>query len=574
MGRYNLLDEKWIQVMQKSGGQIEKVSLKEVFVHASDYFDLAGEMKTQDFAVLRVLLAVLQTVFSRFDSEGNPYDFIEINEETFQQVKPVDLDDLSDDEDPFFETWLSLWKQGKFPEIVQEYLETWRDHFYLFDDKFPFYQVTSEEMEELAKGGGRFFGKNLNRTISESNNKIALFAPVTGEAKDKLCDDQLARWLIMFQGYTGTGDKKKVENVKDKKITYSKGWLYDLGGIYLKGHNLFETLMLNCILSSDFDLNLGEMKAQIPSWERSPLENVDIYFHNRVDNRASLYTNWSRALSFMNDYQEGNPFSCSIAKLPEINHVENFTEPMTCWGWNNSGSNKDQFTPKKHRPDEAVWRHFNVLMGIGKEEGEHFRQPGILSWYHKVCKESSMIELQHFKVAICSVSMQDDGNATSWSPVDEITDEIQMETAVLIDDNKDGWIELIDVLVDNTKICIDKTLLQFVKQISDIRGYDRKDYHLVEQERERLYLEIDRSFRDWLYEIQETDSMNDKALEWYKILERAIRNRGDEISGSASLRDLKGVEKDKKILNIATAYNDFKRNIAAQFRFLQEGGKQ
>ncbi len=350
MGRYNLLDEKWIMVLREDTGQTEKVSLKEVFAHAGDYYDLAGEMKTQDFAVLRVLLAVLQTVFSRFDSEGNPYDFMELNEETFQQMRSVDEEDLFE-EDPFFETWLTLWKKGEFPEIVQEYLEDWRDHFYLFDDEYPFYQVTSEEMEELAKGGGRFFGKNLNRTISESNNKIALFAPVTGEAKDRLCDDQLARWLIMFQGYTGTGDKKKVENVTDKKITYSKGWLYDLGGIYLKGHNLFETLMLNCILSSDFDLKLGEKKAQIPSWERAPLENVDIYFRNRVDNRASFYTSWSRAISFVNDYQEGTPFNCFIAKLPEINHVENFIEPMTCWGWNRSGANKDRFTPNPDKPE-------------------------------------------------------------------------------------------------------------------------------------------------------------------------------------------------------------------------------
>lgn len=572
MGRYNLLDEKWIRVMQKSGGQIEKVSLKEVFVHTGDYYDLAGEMETQDFAVLRVLLAVLQTVFSRFDSEGNPYDFIEINEETFQQLEPVDQDDLSD-EDSYFETWLNLWKKGEFPEIVQEYLEAWRDHFYLFDDMYPFYQVTPEEMEELADGGGQFFGKNLNRTISESNNKIALFAPVTGEAKDKLCNDQLTRWLIMLQGYIGTGDKKKVKNTKS---SCSKGWLYDLGGIYLKGHNLFETLMLNCILSIEFDKQDGEIiKAQIPSWERSPSENVDIYFHNYVDNRAGLYTSWSRAVSFMDDYHEGNPFSCFIAKLPEINHVGNFTEPMTCWGWNGSGPNKDQFTPKKHRSDEAVWRHFNVLMGVGKENKERFRRPGILSWYHKICEKGSIRELQHFKVIICNVSMRDDGNATSWSPVDEIIDEIQMETAVLIDDNKDGWIEMINVLVDNTKNCIEKTLVQFVRQISVIRGYDSKDYHFVEQERERLYLEIDQSFRGWLYELEETDSMNGKALDWYRILKGAILNRGNEIFRNASFTDLKGIQqKEKGFMNIATAYNEFKRNIAVQFKFLQEGGKQ
>ena len=97
MGRYNLLDEQWIAVIRESGGQTERVSLKEVFAHAGDYYDLAGEMKTQDFAILRVLLAVLQTVFSRFDSEGKPYEMMEIDEETFRQIKPVDREDLGEE---------------------------------------------------------------------------------------------------------------------------------------------------------------------------------------------------------------------------------------------------------------------------------------------------------------------------------------------------------------------------------------------------------------------------------------------------------------------------------------------
>ncbi|MCC8191976.1 MAG: type I-E CRISPR-associated protein Cse1/CasA [Ruminococcus sp.] len=578
MGRYNLLDEKWIQVLLKNGGGVKKVSLKEVFSNAGDYYDLAGEMKTQDFAVLRVLLAVLQTVFSRFDSEGNPYDFLEIDEETFTQKEPADWEDL-DDEDPFFETWLSLWEKGEFPEIVQDYLEAFRDRFYLFDDKYPFYQITPEQMKELASGGGQFFGKNLNRTISESNNKIAMFAPITGKAedKDKLCDDQLARWLIMLQGYTGTGDKKKVElkDVKDKKITYSKGWLYDLGGLYLKGNNLFETLMLNCILSSDFDKKLSdEMRTQIPAWERSPRENVEAYFHNKLDNRASIYTSWSRALSISQDYQEGSSFSCFIAKLPEINHVENFLEPMTCWQFNKAGDNKDKFTPKKHQQEKAVWRNFNVLMGVGLEEGERFQKPGIISWYQTVCEDDSMSQLRNFKVTINSVSMQDDGNATSWAPVDEIIDEIQMETAVLIDNNKDGWIETINTLVNKTKEYIENTLVRFARQVSAIRGYDSKDYHYVEQQREGLYLEIDQHFRNWLYEIDENDSTNEKSLEWYRTLKEAILNRGNEIFKNATYKDLKGIKNDNGLINIATEYSKFKRNISVQFKFLQEGGKQ
>ncbi len=595
MGRYNLLDEKWIMVLREDTGQTEKVSLKEVFAHAGDYYDLAGEMKTQDFAVLRVLLAVLQTVFSKFDSEGNPYDFMEIDKKTFRQLEPVDREDLPDDEDPFFETWLNLWKKGEFPEIVQEYLEAWRDHFYLFDDKYPFYQVTPEEMEELAernsKGeyGTKICGKNINRTISESGNKIALFAPIKEGIKDNLQNNQLARWLIMYQGYSGTGDKTKA---RKQEVTYSKGWLYDLGGVYLRGDNLFETLMLNCVLSSDFDEQFDDeiMKIQIPSWERSPLENVDCYFFNQVDNRAGLYTNWSRAISFDKNFQDGMQFQCFVAKLPEINHVENFMEPMTRWKWNddnkkNEKNIRNKFTPKKHSLSEAVWSHFNALLGIEEGDKMHSRQPGVISWYHEICRAYSMRKLQHYKITICSVSMQDDGNSSSWVPIDEIIDEIQMETAVLIDDKDGGWNERIITLVNKTESFIKNTLIKFVGQVALIRlnmdddksiSENQKKYreYLEKQECERIYMEINQSFREWLYRITENDEKDDKALEWYCILKKAILNRGEEIFNSATFKDLKGIwHKDKGFMNIATAYNEFKRNTNVQFNFLR-GGKQ
>lgn len=74
MGRYNLLDEAWIPVLRKDTGKVEEVSLLTLFSQAQEYYALAGEMETQNFAVLRVLLAVLVTVFTRVDAEGEPYD--------------------------------------------------------------------------------------------------------------------------------------------------------------------------------------------------------------------------------------------------------------------------------------------------------------------------------------------------------------------------------------------------------------------------------------------------------------------------------------------------------------------
>ena len=66
---FNLLREPWVRVRTQDG-TIRTVSLTDALLHAHAYVDLAGEMPTQDAAMLRLLLAVLHTVFSRVDGNG------------------------------------------------------------------------------------------------------------------------------------------------------------------------------------------------------------------------------------------------------------------------------------------------------------------------------------------------------------------------------------------------------------------------------------------------------------------------------------------------------------------------
>ena len=68
---FNLLTEPWVRV-RRPDNTVQEVSLTDALLHAQDYVDLAGEMPTQDAAVLRLLLAVLFTVFSRVMQRENP----------------------------------------------------------------------------------------------------------------------------------------------------------------------------------------------------------------------------------------------------------------------------------------------------------------------------------------------------------------------------------------------------------------------------------------------------------------------------------------------------------------------
>lgn len=209
MSRFNLLDEPWISVIVDDCGTTKEVSLKDLFQNAHHYKELAGDMKTQDFAVLRVLLAVLHTVFSRFDADGHVYEWLEVDER-YQQLEPVDIGDIDDYEEALFDTWVTLWKRQQFPEIVCEYLEKWRDRFYLFDEEYPFFQVRREDIagdKINNKEATTVSAKQINRTISESGNKVSLFSPKVESEKENLKTSEIARWLITYQGYTGTFEK-------------------------------------------------------------------------------------------------------------------------------------------------------------------------------------------------------------------------------------------------------------------------------------------------------------------------------------------------------------------------------
>ena len=78
---YNLLEERWVRVRGQDY-TVQEVSLPDALLHAHEYRDLAGELPTQDAAMLRLLLAVLHTVFSRVDENGTPAPFEETDDDS------------------------------------------------------------------------------------------------------------------------------------------------------------------------------------------------------------------------------------------------------------------------------------------------------------------------------------------------------------------------------------------------------------------------------------------------------------------------------------------------------------
>lgn len=554
LGRYNLLEERWIPVVEAKNSESKKVSLIEIFENAEKYTDLATDTKTQDFAITRLLLAILQSVFSRFDYQGNPHIGIELDEK-FRQVHDVDEDYIDEYTDSLKETWENLWESKKFPKIVSDYLNVWKDHFYFLDDKYPFYQVRKEDIGEKninKKNPSSISGKNINRMISESGNKVALFSPKSdaNSNKDILKEDEALRWLLTFQGYSGLSDK--VIFGKDKyDVPNSKGWLFDIGGIYLSGKNLFDTLLLNLILPNPDENFIG--KIERPCWEYDSSEIIRNYLSNKnPDNLSELYTNWSRAIYVdpKKDFTEA--FYFDIVKIPEINHLDAFLEAMTLWKIDASGPDKDKFKPRKHTFGESLWRSFGLISKLDETSESKTKVPGIIKFNNNL-KET----IGEYEIVIKSISMKDDGNATSWVPVDEIYDDMAIKEMVLSDTYKNGWVSRINDEVELTKKVVSGIFGYFISDLMTVRNDKSKTFK--NQKIEELYYKLNDPFKEWLASIEKNDDKNKKTREWRDELKSLVKNEAKAIIFEASSRDYRGIAKDGNVMNIATCYNKFIR---------------
>lgn len=549
MGKFNLLDEPWVSVVYDDRGATKEVSLLDLFQNAHNYKDLAGDTKTQDFAVLRVLLAVLHTVFSRFDADGQVYDFLEVDNR-FRQLEAVDEDDLNDYEDALYDAWVNLWNQGQFPEIISQYLEKWRDRFYLFDEEYPFFQVRKEDIQEvvdLSKDTSKVFGKNINRTVSESNNTYSIFSPRDTRNKDALSSSEIARWLLTYQGYSETGGIMKAIGQKP----YSRGWLYNLGGIFLKGSNIFETLLMNLTLFYFEDNN--HRYIQHPCWESDSATVIENYILGRsVDNLAELYTSWGKAIYIAPEVSQYK-FNFRVAKIPDISKIDMFLEPMTLWQ-----DDKGKYKPQLHRINESLWRSFGLI--VQEKSGSKkssFHIPGIIDWQRKI-KDN----IGNTVIDICAVGIESDKTANNTLKY-EIFDTLSINKFVLTDLQEKGWVTRINDVVEETKTVVSNTYRRFIDDIRKIRNIRSDDF--TNQKVEECYFKIDQPFRQWLSSIQYEDEKDQKVFEWRQILKKLVLrevtmllqedNPVDYIGRVIDVADKKS--KVGKYKNIAIVYDEF-----------------
>lgn len=527
---FNLLDEKWILV-RKSDCTVDELSLTDALLKSHEYVELAGELPTQNVSILRLMLAVLHTVFSRYSPQGEPSPL-------------YDSDDAAD-------RWKELWNAGRLPEKpIRDYLASVHDRFWLFHPERPFYQT------EAAKIGTEYTASKLNGAVSESGNKIRLFCGCTGVQKSELSYSEAARWLLYVNNYDDTSSKPKGKNLPSP----GAGWLGKLGLITIRGNNLFETLVYNLILLNH-KRNFSEVWGpECPAWEPDVPNTAERAEIPMPDNLSELYTLQSRRLWLNRDDNE-KVIGYNLLGGDFFEKVDAFIEPMTVWskvkGNERAG---EKFQPRRHDSSVQMWREFSYAFETAA--GSHI--PGVVLWT-KYIKQMLPESRKLISFSIASVQYGD----KDFFVNDVFSDSLTFHTDLLTEIGE-HWRAKI---TDEIKKCDESAAaLRFLAKDIELAAGSSEDTVLkravVERAREQYYYEIDLPFRNWLERIDPNweivSEQEEQALrEWHETAKRIALRIGQELVESAGTAAIVGrAVKDKndkeRYYSAPDAYRYFK----------------
>lgn len=512
---FNLLDEPWILVRDKECNAAE-VSIRDALFNSHEYIELAGDTKTQDFAAARLLLALIYTVFSRYDADGNEID-------------------LGDNVDFPVDNWERIWKDGEFPQKpFERYFEQWHDRFWLFDEEYPFYQSKAAMNSDKTYTTSKMIG-----TLFESNNKPRLFAERFGEGRS-LSYGEAARWLLHIICF---------DDIAAKKPTPKKTWTAQLGLIAVKGENLFETLMLN--YNADVDLR-NEAYISKPSWERAKPFGVNEQIPV-PDNQAELLS-----LVYRNVYLCRKDNTVSEYYLTGgcwFEETEVFSEQMTIWKGDREGKKGPyKFKPMKFSSSRMLWQEFGSIAVLAADEDNPDsgkRRAGILQWIDYLLEKD--ILGRDFWLRISAAAVIYDWGKTNCLPViDSISDTLTFHSQFLLEAGAE-WRAHINEEIDKCEEAAKKVdkLSVYLQKASGASGDGVKG----DKAKGQYYSVIDRPLRMWLAGINPlNDDIEDTCAKFENQMRKITLNFGDKLAaqtgdGAVFGRQLDGVSSSAEAVN-------------------------
>lgn len=491
---FNLVDEAWIPVLD-AAGQCREVSLRSLFEQADEIRMIACELPTQTFAILRLALAVLHR------STGGPSGE---------------------------ESWRTLWREPGLPLTdLTDYLDAFHDRFDLLHPRHPFYQVADLRAEKDNTYG-------LERLIADVPNGMPFLTTRAGSGMKSISPAEAARWLVHCQAYDTSGIKSGAAGDPRAKggrgYPIGAGTLGNLGGVYLEGACLRDTLLLNLMPVAPNWQRADE--RDLPVWEREPQTAAEEPDATRGPyGLLSLYTWQSRRIRLFGD--TGGITGAMIANGDRFDWQDrHLLEPMSVWGRSAPREREKKRTPiylpRPHDHTRALWRGLQTLLPPPPQStGEPAQRlsPTVLQWLARLSRVG--VVGPNFQARPRAISV---AYGTKQAVIDEVfSDTLTMNVLLLVEGSP-----LRTTAVDATADA--ESAVQALRRLSTnlVRAAGGSDDSGdAERAAERAYAVLDRVFRDWLANLGPGSEPAAERTTWQDRVRRVVSRIGGELVEAA-----------------------------------------
>ena len=533
---YNLLDEPWIPV-RLIDGTITDVGLLELLRRTTDIADLACELPTQSIAIQRLILAI-----------------------AYRVATPRDARD-----------WARQWDDGAPTEQMIEYLERWRDRFYLFGGRFPFMQVADLRTAKDAVSG-------LEKLIADVPNGEQFFTTRHGRALACIPASEAARWLVHAQAYDPSGIRSGA--VGDSQVKGGKGypigpaWCGHLGLVWLKGQDLDETLVLNLIPASTAALRGVDSSTEwgVCSWEASEPESSVRGDYSLLDPAGTpkelsiprLLTWHSRRIRLVGD--SSGVTGVVLAQGDKLAPQEmRLYEPQSLWRYSTPQSKKfktDVYMPRKFEAGRALWRNLPgtlptviTVQGVDKQPKREFLPSATLSFHYQL--DNASIQTSYPKVMrIQAVGVTYGPQESTFEDI--YSDELTLSVAVMRVEREDLSAEIDRQVRLTEEVARDvgtlaANLARAAGESGDGAGDGARD-----RAKELFFSAVDNDFRSWLTQVDGHESGRDIGRRWECTLRQHATDIQTELVRGASSSAIIGRDTGRGYMNVGIAENYFR----------------
>ncbi|QIS18912.1 type I-E CRISPR-associated protein Cse1/CasA [Nocardia terpenica] len=522
---FDLTERPWIHATDL-GGHPRELSLREVFDLAPQLAALTGEVPTQSFAILRLLLAVVRRALAH--RTGAPAQI-----------------------------WGDLWGNGTRPrqlptEEIDAYLTKHQNRFWLFDPVVPFMQVAQLRSATDAVSA-------LDRLIADVPNGDKYFTTRAGASVERIGFAEAARWLVHAHAFDPSGIKTGA--VGDPRVKKSKGypigvaWTGGLGGVFVEGATLAETLLLNLVLR-DRDGNRFH-NDDLPAWERLP----DTATQRKVaipTGPVDLFTWQSRRIRLVhNSSHVTGVVLCNGDALDPFNRQA--IEPMTGWRYSEIQTKKSgqpRHYPSGHDPQRALWRGLTGLLGeIANPSPTTGRAipPGVAEWIRYLIDEDAL-DPAH-PVRLHATGMQYINNQSVVGDI--IDDTLGFRAALLATDPNLRTCALNAVQIADGSV---DALATLAGNLSRAIGGDPLGAR--QRARERGFFALDAPYRQWLTTLDPAEGAYDRYdAEWQAMVRSVIEPLGTDLLLTAGPPAWTGREIDGQLIDAGRAEIWFRHRL-------------